>query len=637
MIQLTSTFHNGYVRVAAAIPQVRVANCAYNADAIIQLIQQAADKHVSVVLFPELSITGYSCADLFFQERLLSDSQQALEKILLSTCQLNIISIIGMPWRLEDQLYNVAVVIEQGKILGIVPKTHLPNHNEFYEKRWFRSSSEAPKKQTTFNGTDIPFDIHLIFKHPLFRFGIEICEDLWVPLPPSTQHCMHGAELIFNLSATNELIGKHAYLLQLIEQQSARCKAGYIYASSGFGESTTDLVYGGNALIAENGLFTAKSERFTINSQLVVSELDIHRLKAERLKNSTFFSSQSPVAYTEIECRNEPFEVSYLHFPIPKHPFIPSSEQTGSVYDEVIQIQVAGLAKRWLHTGAKALVVGVSGGLDSTWALQVCIQTADKLGYHRPSITGITMPGFGTSERTYRNAIQLMKLLGITVREIPIDEATKVHFKDIGHDFDRHDVTFENAQARERTQILMDVANQLNGLVIGTGNLSELALGWTTYNGDHMSMYAVNGGVPKTLMKFLVEQWALRSDDTMRTLLHQIVNTPVSPELIPANPLGDITQKTENIVGPYELHDFFLYYHLRYGFHPQKITWLAKQAFADSYSESEIQHWLSVFLQRFNQQQFKRSCMPDGPKVSTINLSPRGDWRMPSDADFLLY
>lgn len=627
-------FDNGFVRIAAAIPEVRVANCNFNAIAIVKQIEQAASKQVSVIVFPELCITGYSCADLFFQEKLLRDANIALNDILLRTCELNLQAIIGMPWRVGDQLFNVAVVIGRGKILGIVPKTYLPNHNEFYEKRWFRSAKESPARKVLFNDAEIPFGTDLIFKLPRFSYGIEICEDLWVPLPPSTQHCLHGAELIFNLSATNELIAKNSYLRQLIEQQSARCHAGYIYASAGFGESSTDVVYAGNALIAENGKIIAASERFSFEPQLIISEIDIHRLKAERLKNTNFFAGKSDDVYECIHCNCDVDDLTDLHRNIEKHPFVPATENRNERCSEIFNIQVSGLAKRWKHTGVQAMVVGISGGLDSTLALLVCVKTADKLGFDRKMITGITMPGFGTTGRTYQNAVNLMEKLGISTREISIKEASLLHFKDIGHNPENLDITYENTQARERTQVLMDVANQINGLVVGTGDLSELALGWTTYNGDHMSMYAVNSSIPKTLVRYLVDWISHSMDNETGAILQDILNTPVSPELLPANKDGNIAQKTENLVGPYELHDFFLYYFVRFGFSPEKIAWLARIAYKDEYPESVINKWLQMFLKRFYQQQFKRSCMPDGPKVGSINLSPRGDWRMPSDADY---
>jgi NAD+ synthase (glutamine-hydrolysing) len=627
--------NHGFVRIAAAIPAVKVGDCHFNMTSIRKLMQQAADMKVDVVVFPELSLTSYTCADLFFQEKLQNDAQIALQELLFETYDLDIVAIAGMPWRIKDQLFNVAVVIDSGRIIGIVPKTHLPNHNEFYEKRWFQPSTANRTKAVLFNDTEIPFGTDLLFEHSGFSFGIEICEDLWVPQPPSTQHCLHGAEIIFNLSATNELIGKHAYLRQLIEQQSARLNAGYVYASAGFGESSTDVVYAGNGLIAENGKMIASSERFSFDPQLVVTEIDIDKLKAERLKNTNFYADTNSTEYRSVQCSGGRQIVSELSRKIAKHPFVPSAENRAAHCEEIFSIQVGGLAKRWKHTGAKSLVAGISGGLDSTLALLVCVKTADKLGLDRKMITGITMPGFGTTDRTYQNAVNLMKSLGINMMEINIATACNQHFSDIGHDKNTHDITYENTQARERTQILMDIANKQGGLVIGTGDLSELALGWATYNGDHMSMYGVNSGVPKTLVRYLVAWVAQTLGSETQALLHDILDTPVSPELLPADNQGNIAQKTEDIVGPYELHDFFLYYFVRFGFSPEKIAFLAIQAFEHDYEPETISHWLQIFLKRFYQQQFKRSCMPDGPKVGSINLSPRGDWRMPSDAVFI--
>jgi len=624
--------NNGFVRVAAAIPELRVADCTFNVERIADLVHQAESEKVQVVAFPELSITGYTCADLFFQLQLLNDAENALDKLLKLTCNTLVTAIIGMPLRVSNQLFNVAVVIQSGQILGVVPKTHLPNNNEFYEKRWFAPSTATDVQTVKFQNQEIPFGTNLLFGDGEFSFGIELCEDLWVPIPPSSQHAIHGADLIFNLSATNELIGKHQYLRQLIEQQSARCIAGYIYASAGAGESTTDVVYAGNGLIAENGKIIAASERFSFNEQLIISDIDVERLRADRMRNTNFTNDKSIQAYRSIQIQETPFTNFGLKRTFDKHPFVPPVRTRDESCNEIFSIQVGGLAKRWKHTKSETVVIGISGGLDSTLALLVCIKTADKLGYDRKRIIGITMPGFGTTDRTYLNAINLMKSLGITMLEISIKEASLLHFKDINHDPKQHDVTYENTQARERTQILMDIANKRNGLVIGTGDLSELALGWATYNGDHMSMYAVNSGVPKTLVRYLVDFAAHQLDNESEEILRDVLDTPVSPELLPADENGDIAQKTEDIVGPYELHDFFLYYMIRCGFSPAKILFLAKNAFGDVYPDEIIKKWLSTFLRRFFSQQFKRSCIPDGPKVGSINLSPRGDWRMPSDA-----
>lgn len=624
--------NHGFIRVAAAIPEVKVADCRFNSAKMIELIEQAEREQVEIICFPELCITGYTCADLFLQQQLLNDAEKALDELLLKTYATNIVVIAGMPLRSQNQLFNVAVVFQAGKILGIVPKTHLPNNNEFYEKRWFASGANITTQTIQINEAVIPFGTNLLFAYADTSFGIEICEDLWVPLPPSTQHCLHGAGLIFNLSASNELIGKHQYLRQLIEQQSGRCNAGYIYSSAGFGESSTDVVYAGNGIIAENGNIIAASERFSFEPQLVISEIDIEKLKAEKLRNSNFYQAKSEAVYQTIHCNSSNIPFGQLHRKFPKHPFVPPTVNRDAHCEEIFSIQVGGLAQRWKHTKAQTMVVGISGGLDSTLALLVCVKTADKLGYNRKQVIGITMPGFGTTDRTYNNALQLMQSLGITMHVISIKDACIQHFKDINHDPNQHDVTYENTQARERTQILMDMANKTNGLVVGTGDLSELALGWATYNGDHMSMYAVNSGIPKTLVRYLVEWASHQLDTTSEAVLKDVLDTPVSPELLPADHNGNIAQKTEDLVGPYELHDFFLYYFVRFGFTPDKIFFLANKAFECLYTKEIIAKWLKIFLKRFFAQQFKRSCMPDGPKVGSINLSPRGDWRMPSDA-----
>jgi len=624
--------NNGFVRVAAAIPELRVADCAFNVAAMADLVRQGEVEKAQVICFPELSITGYTCADLFFQQQLLTNAEKALNELQLLTFSTTAVIIVGMPVRVQNQLFNTAVVLQGGHILGVVPKTHLPNNNEFYEKRWFSPATATDVQRISLSGEEVPFGTDLLFSDGKFSFGIELCEDLWVPIPPSSQHTLHGADIIFNLSATNELIGKHQYLRQLIEQQSARCIAGYVYSSAGAGESTTDVVYSGNGLIAENGKMIAASERFSFEAQLVVSEIDIERLQADRMRNTNYNNDKSGRVYRTVKLEDAHFTDFELKRTFDKHPFVPAITNRDASCEEIFSIQVGGLAKRWKHTHAKTVVVGISGGLDSTLALLVCVKTADKLGFERKQIIGITMPGFGTTDRTYSNAVNLMKSLGITMLEISIKDACIQHFKDINHDPKQHDVTYENTQARERTQILMDIANKHNGLVIGTGDLSESALGWATYNGDHMSMYAVNSGVPKTLVRYLVDWAAHKLDTHSEEILRDVLDTPVSPELLPADENGDIAQKTEDIVGPYELHDFFLYYMVRFGFSPAKILFLAKNAFVDTYTEEVIEKWLKTFLRRFFAQQFKRSCIPDGPKVGSINLSPRGDWRMPSDA-----
>ncbi|MCH5328062.1 MAG: NAD(+) synthase [Coprobacter sp.] len=628
--------NHGFINVAAAIPRVKVADCIFNSEQTIQMIRQAADKGMQIVAFPELGITGYSCGDLFGQDLLLDEAEKSLQKILDLTSDCPVLAVIGLPLRADNQLFNTAVIFQQGKILGVVPKTFLPNYHEFYEERWFASAADTEQKDISLCGQTVPFGSQLLFRCKTATIGIELCEDLWVPIPPSSTHCLNGADIIVNLSASNDLIGKHDYLKSLIKQQSARCITAYIYASAGLGESSTDVVFGGNGIIAENGEILAESERFCLEEQLICTEIDMERLRHDRQTCTSFMSGRKHDGnpYRDIRFDLPASETTQLSRKIAPHPFVPTDERILSERcEEIFNIQTSGLAKRILHTGAPAAVIGISGGLDSTLALLVCVKTFDKLGLSRKNIHGITMPGFGTTDRTYHNALNLMQELGISIREISIKEACIQHFQDIGHDISTHDVTYENSQARERTQLLMDIANQVNGLVIGTGDLSELALGWATYNGDHMSMYGVNGSIPKTLVRYLVRWVALHeTDGKTRDTLSDIIDTPISPELIPADEQGNIRQKTEDLVGPYELHDFFLYYFLRFGFRPRKIFFLARQAFGEKYDKLTIQKWLGIFFRRFFSQQFKRSCLPDGPKVGSVSLSPRGDWRMPSDA-----
>ena len=626
----------GFVKVAAAVPLVQVADCFYNIEKIEGLMRQASEKGVQIIAFPELSVTGYTCLDLFAQQTLLDGAEEALLQLVSNTADLDILTIVGVPLRTETRLINAAVVFQKGAIRGVVPKTYLPNYKEFQEQRWFTSVTELRESTISIGEEEYPMGSHLLFRSGRLTAGIEICEDLWVPVPPSSLLAMEGANIIFNLSASNELIGKHAYLRSLICQQSARCMAGYVYASSGFGESSTDLVFAGNGIIAENGNLLAESPRFTMEEQLVISEIDIETLQNDRQVNTSFMYGTSGLPKEKAQVVD--FQVRIpdgfsLTRPVDPHPFTPSGEALKERCEEIFHIQVAGLAKRLVHAHAQTAVVGISGGLDSTLALLVTVMTFDALKMPRGQIIGITMPGFGTTDRTYTNACDLIRSLGVTLKEIPIKEACLQHFRDIDHDPSVHDVTYENSQARERTQLLMDVANQKNGLVIGTGDLSELALGWATYNGDHMSMYGVNGSIPKTLVKYLVE-WVAnhKVDDASRLTLLDIVDTPISPELIPADENGNIKQKTEDLVGPYELHDFFLYHFLRFGSHPSKIYFLAQKAFAGIYDNATVKKWLYTFCRRFFQQQFKRSCLPDGPKVGSVSLSPRGDWRMPSDA-----
>ena len=626
----------GFVKVAAAVPLVQVADCFYNIEKIEGLMRQASEKGVQIIAFPELSVTGYTCLDLFAQQTLLDGAEEALLQLVSNTADLDILTIVGVPLRTENRLINAAVVFQKGAIRGVVPKTYLPNYKEFQEQRWFTSATELRESTISIGEEEYPMGSHLLFRSGRLTAGIEICEDLWVPVPPSSLLAMEGANIIFNLSASNELIGKHAYLRSLICQQSARCMAGYVYASSGFGESSTDLVFAGNGIIAENGNLLAESPRFMMEEQLVISEIDIETLQNDRQVNTSFMYGTSGLPKEKAQVVD--FQVRIpdgfsLTRPVDPHPFTPSGEALKERCEEIFHIQVAGLAKRLVHAHAQTAVVGISGGLDSTLALLVTVMTFDALKMPRGQIIGITMPGFGTTDRTYTNACDLIRSLGVTLKEIPIKEACLQHFRDIDHDPSVHDVTYENSQARERTQLLMDVANQKNGLVIGTGDLSELALGWATYNGDHMSMYGVNGSIPKTLVKYLVE-WVAnhKVDDASRLTLLDIVDTPISPELIPADENGNIKQKTEDLVGPYELHDFFLYHFLRFGSHPSKIYFLAQKAFAGIYDNATVKKWLYTFFRRFFQQQFKRSCLPDGPKVGSVSLSPRGDWRMPSDA-----
>lgn len=626
----------GFVKVAAAVPRVKVADCKFNSERLEGLITIAEGKGVQILTFPEMCITGYTCGDLFAQQLLLEQAEMALIQILNSTRQLDIISILGMPVVVNSTVINAAVVIQKGKILGVVPKTYLPNYKEFYEQRWFTSALQVSENSVRLCGQIVPMGNNLLFETAETTFGIEICEDLWATVPPSSSLALQGAEIIFNLSADDEGIGKHNYLCSLISQQSARCISGYVFSSSGFGESTTDVVFAGNGLIYENGYLLARSERFCLEEQLIINEIDVECIRAERRVNTTFAANKANCPGKEaIRISTEFVNSKDLNLTrtFNPHPFVPQGSELNSRCEEIFSIQIAGLAQRLLHTGAKTAVIGISGGLDSTLALLVCVKTFDKLGLSRKDILGITMPGFGTTDRTYHNAIDLMNSLGVSIREISIREACIQHFKDIGHDLNIHDVTYENSQARERTQILMDIANQTWGMVIGTGDLSELALGWATYNGDHMSMYGVNAGIPKTLVKHLV-QWVAENgmDEASKATLLDIVDTPISPELIPANENGEIKQKTEDLVGPYELHDFFLYYFLRFGFRPSKIYFLAQTAFSGVYDDETIKKWLQTFFRRFFNQQFKRSCLPDGPKVGSISISPRGDWRMPSDA-----
>ena len=630
----------GFIKVAAAVPAVKVADVAYNVQEMEKLIALADSEGVELLCFPELSLTGYACQDLFKEQLLLNKAEEGLLMLLDFTRQLDIICVVGLPVQAGGLLLNCAAVIQNGTLLGVVPKTYLPNYNEFYEKRWFASSQDLNPTEIYLAGTPVCLSAEpkLFQTFGGVKFGVEICEDVWAPIPPSNNLTMAGADIILNLSASTELIGKHRYLCSLLAQQSARTMSGYVYASSGFGESTQDVVYGGNALLYENGQLLAESERFSFQPQIQMAQIDVERLRTERHTNSTFINAQRNAHALIIRAKDiatKPFELTRY---VDAHPFIPSDEKMTESCEEILNIQVAGLAKRLVHTNCQHVVIGISGGLDSTLALLVCVRTFDKIGLDRKGIIGVTMPGFGTTDRTHDNAASLMQSLGIQQLEIPIAAAVTQHFHDIDHDASIHDATYENSQARERTQILMDLANKYNGLVVGTGDLSELALGWATYNGDHMSMYGVNAGVPKTLIQYLVRYLAQQpAFAAEHDVLIDVVDTPISPELTPADELGNIAQKTEDLVGPYELHDFFLYYMLRFGFRPNKIFVLAQKAFGDAYDRDTIKKWLTTFCRRFFSQQFKRSCLPDGPKVGSISLSPRGDWRMPSDASSALW
>lgn len=627
----------GLMKVAAAAPLVRPGDCDFNLRQTQELLLRAVQAGAEAVVFPELGLTGYTCGDLFGQRVLLDEAERALATLVSASAKLPCLCAVGLPVRMENALYNCAVVFQKGEILGAVPKTFLPNYGEFYEKRWFRSGEQAPLETVVLAGREVPFGTDLLFACGEAVIGVELCEDLWTPVPPSSLAALSGANIILNLSASPETAGKNAYLKSLVCQQSARCCAGYVYASAGFGESSTDLVFAGNGLIAENGVLLAQSERFQARDLLVISEIDVEKLQAERRRRTSFSDDPGPEGGRVIDFAlpsSKDFLLTRFLNPLP---FVPQENEAAARCEEILSIQACGLARRLAHTGAKTAVVGVSGGLDSTLALLVTARAFDLLGRSRKDILGVTMPCFGTTDRTYRNALELMQSLKITLREINITASVKQHLQDIGHPLSARDITYENAQARQRTMVLMNVANQTGGLVIGTGDLSELALGWATYNGDHMSMYGVNAGVPKTLVRGLVAHCAAQTKDKdLRRTLNDVLDTPVSPELLPSRG-KETTQKTEDLVGPYELHDFFLYYFLRFGFSPKKIFWLARQAFAGKYDKDEIKKWLQTFIRRFFSQQFKRSCLPDGPKVGSVSLSPRGDWRMPSDASAALW
>lgn len=622
----------GYFRVAAAVPSVKVADVDFNIDSIINVCKSLDENNVQLAVFPELSVTGYTCGDLFHQSALLDKADEGVNRLIKFSESVDLTFIVGAPVRHEGALYNCAVAIAGGKKLAVIPKTYLPDYNEFYEKRWFSPADKEGMR----NDTLIEIDG--------VKVGVEICEDLWTPLPPSTIQSLSGAQVMVNLSASNDIIGKYDYLINLIKRQSASCIGAYVYASAGYGESSTDLVFDWKAVIAENGSLLAVNRRWHREPSYVMADIDIDAINRDRLHIMSFNDCgrkvpgeirEFAVAHSPSHARVDETLMRTIH----PHPFVPSEDHIiAERCEEIINIQVAALCKRLEATYTKSLTIGISGGLDSTLALLVAVKAFDVLAIPRKGIIGVTMPGFGTTDRTYTNAVALIETLGVTLKEIPIADAVKLHFRDIGHDINVHDVTYENSQARERTQILMDIANQSGGMVLGTGDLSELALGWATYNGDHMSMYGVNAGVPKTLVKYLVRWFAINaSSEKERTTLLDIVDTPISPELTPADENGNIKQKTEDLVGPYELHDFFLYYTLRYGFSPKRIFFMANVAFKELYSAETIKHWMRTFYRRFFNQQFKRSCLPDGPKVGSVCLSPRGDWRMPSDASSAIW
>lgn len=622
----TCACEKGYIRVASCAPHVSVGDVTFNTHEILSKVRELDASGVELAVFPELSVTGYTCADLFHSRLLLDKAREGVNALCKETASLDIAFAVGAPMERDGRLYNSAVLIHRGVIVLMADKTFLPNYDEFYERRFFSPAKSGDVSLYELNGVKI---------------GMEICEDLWTPVPVSSRLALSGADIVLNLSASDDITGKYDYLLDLVRQQSARCVCGYVYSSAGFGESSTDLVFDGKCIIAENGTMLSVSGRWQNDGCVAVADIDVDQLRRDRMHRDTFYEAASMLSPSEVRvvrsavdrpgrcCRGK------LLRPIARLPFVPDGEENRSRRcNEIVEIQAAGLAQRLKHTNCKALVVGVSGGLDSTLALLVARRAFDRLGLDAKGIIAVTMPGFGTTGRTHGNAVRLAGLLGASLREISIVPVVEQHFRDIGHDADVHDVTYENSQARQRTLLLMDIANQVGGMVLGTGDLSELALGWATYNGDHMSMYGVNAGVPKTLVRYLVEWFAYEASDgsELRRVLLDIAATPVSPELLPPTAAGEIAQVTEDLVGPYELHDFFLYHTLRFGSRPSKIFMLARQAFDEDYEDAVILKWLRVFFRRFFSQQFKRSCLPDGPKVGSVSLSPRGDWRMPSDA-----
>lgn len=620
----------GYVRCAAASLKMEVANPRWNEQEMEHVIAEAVSNGVAILVLPECAMTGYTCADLFFQKTLLEETEHQIAKLKKFLEGKEIIVAVGAPIQIENKLYNMGIVLQNGHILGMVPKTYLPNYNEFYEQRWFASSADLKESEIEFLGEKVPVGRDLLFGNQNTYFALEICEDLWSVTPPSDTYALNGATILLNLSASNETIGKKEYRENLIKMHSAKQISAYVYASSGPLESTTDILFSGATLIYENGSKLAEGKRFQFDNTLTIADVDVEKLLHDRMKNTSFHTDQlEPVRkiHCSIPATNQPIRRTYA-----KYPFVPSNpNKRNERANEILTIQSCALARRLKHTGSKKCILGVSGGLDSTLAYLVILRAFDILKIAPQNLIAVTMPGFGTTDRTYQNAKELIRKTGATLREVSIKDACILHYKDIGHDAGNHDVTYENAQARERTQILMDIANQESGLVIGTGDLSELALGWCTYNGDHMSMYAVNTSIPKTLVRYLVE-YEMQNNKTLHDVLKSILDTPISPELLPPSKDGKILQKTESKIGPYMLHDFFLYHFLRNGFSTKKIFYLAKETFKDDYEEEELRKWLTVFMKRFFSQQFKRSCLPDGVKVGSVSLSPRGDLRMPSDA-----
>ena len=620
----------GYVRCAAASLRMEVANPRWNEQEMEHVIAEAVSHGVAILVLPECAMTGYTCADLFFQKTLLEETEHQIAKLKKFLEGKEIIVAVGAPIQIENKLYNMGIVLQNGHILGMVPKTYLPNYNEFYEQRWFASSTDLKETEIEFLGEIVPVGKDLLFGNQNTYFALEICEDLWSVTPPSDTYALNGATILLNLSASNETIGKKEYRENLIKMHSAKQISAYVYASSGPLESTTDILFSGATLIYENGSKLAEGKRFQFDNTLTIGDVDVEKLLHDRMKNTSFHTDQlEPVRkiYCFIPATNQPIRRTYA-----KYPFVPSNpNKRNERANEILTIQSCALARRLKHTGSKKCILGVSGGLDSTLAYLVILRAFDILKIEPQNLIAVTMPGFGTTDRTYQNAKELIRKTGATLREVSIKDACILHYKDIDHDIHNHDVTYENVQARERTQILMDIANQEGGLVIGTGDLSELALGWCTYNGDHMSMYAVNTSIPKTLVRYLVE-YEMQNNETLHDVLKSILDTPISPELLPPSKDGKILQKTESKIGPYMLHDFFLYHFLRNGFSTKKIFYLAKETFKDDYEEEELRKWLTVFMKRFFSQQFKRSCLPDGVKVGSVSLSPRGDLRMPSDA-----